>query len=386
MTIVCSVVVPTYRRPDLLARCLTALAEQTLPAEQYEVVVADDAASSDTRLQVQSAASSGRGAVRYIPVTGAHGPAAARNAGWQAAGGEIIAFTDDDCVPDPQWLENGCRWLRTSQAAAAAGRVIMPLPDDPTDYERDASGLTRAEFVTANCFCRRQVLEQVGGFDERFTAAWREDSDLQFTLLEQGFPIVRADDAVVVHPVRPAAWGISLKQQRKTQFDALLRAKHPQWYRTRIAPVPATYYAIAAALATAVGGTALSTGVSLAGLGLWCALTAEFCLRRLAQTSRRPSHVAEMIVTSALIPPLSLFWHGYGCWRFAGVSQGRPRVFEKERDDGTAAIPADRAGGPMQSRMPDVLDSVPARWPHARSAGVHDVGSVLPDSGPIPAA
>ena len=60
----------------------------------------------------------------------------------------------------------------------------------PTTSEtRPAS--KRAEFVTANCFCRREVLEAVGGFDERFTAAWREDSDLHFRLLDTGGTIVR---------------------------------------------------------------------------------------------------------------------------------------------------------------------------------------------------
>ena len=68
----------------------------------------------------------------------------------------------------------------------------------------------------------------IGGFDERFPEAWREDSDLQFTLLEQGYTIKPAPQAVVTHPVRPAPWGVGLKMQRKSQFEALLYKKHPQ--------------------------------------------------------------------------------------------------------------------------------------------------------------
>ena len=80
----------------------------------------------------------------------------------------------------------------------------MPLPERPTDYEADASGLARAEFATANVFVKRAALALVNGFDERFTSAWREDSDLQFALLATGGRIVRAPDALVIHPVRPA--------------------------------------------------------------------------------------------------------------------------------------------------------------------------------------
>src|SRR5687768_8796137 len=124
-----SVVVPTCGRPELLARCLAALEKQTLPQQAYEVLVVDD------------------GALRS-------GPAAARNRGWRRARAPVVAFTDDDTEPRPDWLEQGLRALQ--DADAASGRIVMPLPAAPTDYERDAQGLERAEFVTANCFVRRE--------------------------------------------------------------------------------------------------------------------------------------------------------------------------------------------------------------------------------------
>ena len=84
------------------------------------------------------------------------------------------------------------------------GRIRMPIPSEPTDYERDANGLERAEFVTANCFGASVGLERLSGFDEGFRLAWREDSDLHFRLLRIGARLVHAPRAVVVHPVRPA--------------------------------------------------------------------------------------------------------------------------------------------------------------------------------------
>ena len=191
-----SVVVPTFRRPELLARCLEALLRQRLPADKYEVIVADDAASEETRQLVQSLAS-GKHCLRYVPVKGAHGPAAARNVGWKGARGQIIAFTDDDCIPDSGWLVAGAERLADPAVAAVTGQTIVPLPPRPTDHERNTAGLERSEFITANCFCRREVLAALGGFDERFTTAWREDSDLHFRLLDRGATIVRQASAVV---------------------------------------------------------------------------------------------------------------------------------------------------------------------------------------------
>jgi hypothetical protein len=253
----------------------------------------------------------------YISNAGSHGPAAARNRGWQVAQAPLIAFTDDDTVPAANWLESGLAAF-TDGVDALCGRIEMPLPARPTDYQRDARRLETAEFVTANCFCRKGVLEALGGFDERFTAPWREDSDLHFRLLEMQARIVHVPQALVVHPVRPAPWGVSLLQIKKIAFDALLYKKHPRLYREKIRAVPRwDYYATVAALL--LGCAALLAGnLALAATGgvLWLALTARLCARRLAGTVKTPSHIAEMIVTSALIPPLAVFWRIAGAIRY----------------------------------------------------------------------
>src|SRR3954468_2232984 len=119
-----SVVVPTFRRPDALGRCLRALLAQEFDPAGFELLVADDAASEATHRQVEDLAGSARPALRLLPLTGArHRPAAARTRGWRAARGEIIAFTDDDCIPDPRWLAEGVAALERREAAAATGRV-----------------------------------------------------------------------------------------------------------------------------------------------------------------------------------------------------------------------------------------------------------------------
>jgi glycosyltransferase involved in cell wall biosynthesis len=319
MTAHVSVVIPTCGRPHLLERCLTALHGQTLDRHAYEVIVVDDGRSEDTRAQVESMAANDPGgpALRYLRPDG-RGPAAARNRGWRAARGEIVAFTDDDTIPDPDWLRQGLLAMAAG-GVAVRGCVRVPTPPVLTDHGRMTRGLEQAEFVTANCFVRRSALDEVGGFDERFRRAWREDSDLHFALVERFGEVPRAEAAVVLHPVREAPWGISLRQQANMMFDALLFKKHPQLYRRKLGRLraPASYYAIVlgtlVALAAAVAGHA---PLALASGALAALLVARLALRRLDGTSRAPSHVLEMVVTSCAIPFLALYWRLVGAWRF----------------------------------------------------------------------
>jgi glycosyltransferase involved in cell wall biosynthesis len=317
-----SVVVPTFRRPLLLQRCLKALAAQDLNRESYEVIVVDDGAFEDTTSLVEAFQRAldlqeGLPAVRYLasPRPGG-GPAAARNLGWRVAKGEIVAFTDDDCVPHRGWLRAGLAAF-TQGVAGASGRILMPLPASPRDYELNAARLEEAEFATANCFYRREALAAAGGFDERFTAAWREDSDLFFTLLEKRSRLVRVPGAVVIHPVRPAPWGVSLRQQKNSLFEALLYKKHRRLYRLKIRRSPSSYYLAVFALFLALGGWWGGWWwLCASGVMVWGYLTARFCVHRLRGTSRDPGHLAEMVLTSLLIPPLAVFWRLRGAMRF----------------------------------------------------------------------
>jgi GT2 family glycosyltransferase len=315
-----SIVIPTFRRPNLLARCLSALTRVQFNSAEFEIIVADDANDQSTREQVESLHSD-TFPIQYVPVTGPHGPAAARNAGWRQASGEIIAFTDDDCIPDSGWLGAGLAEFLDADVVAVTGQTIVPLPPEPTDHERNTAGLEHSEFITANCFCRRSVLEELGGFDEHFTTAWREDSDLHFRLLNMGGRIVRATNAVVIHPARPAPFGISLREQRKAMFDALLFRKHPQHFRERIQPrSAANYYAALAAFSvTLVAGAIGATIIAFLAAAVWLLITVHFCLHRLKYTAKTPGHIFEMALTSLLIPFLSIYWRLYGAARFRTI-------------------------------------------------------------------
>jgi glycosyltransferase involved in cell wall biosynthesis len=317
-----SVVIATYERADLLLRCVDALLAQTLPPTRFEIVIVDDGSSRAMRERVVAELATRRRlrrapTLRFLWMPANRGPAAARNQGILAARGPVIAFTDDDTLPEPTWLEAGLAAIRQG-ADAVAGAVDVPLPAVPTDYERDAAGLSNAGFVTANCFVRRDLLCAVGGFDERFRCAWREDTDLCFRLRASG-AIVRASYAArVLHPVRPARWGVSLAQQRKVMFDALLYKKFPRGYRrfVRRRPPWDYYAAVGAGICALVNAFAGVWPLALASLVVWLAIGIGFAARRLANTSRSPRHVAEMFVTSFIIPWLSVYWRTLGALRF----------------------------------------------------------------------
>lgn len=313
-----SVVIPTYRRPLLLMECLKALARQHFDHSEFEVLVISDGPDKLTQKVVASWEHTGLMDVTYFPLDHHKGPAAARNAGWKMASGELIAFTDDDCVPDEFWLDSLWAAHELYPQTAFAGKLIVPVSEHPTDYEWNTAQLEKADFVTANCAIPRQLLEKVGGFDERFSMAWREDSDLAFSLMQHHVTVIALPYAMVVHPVRKAEWGVSMKEQKKTMFNALLMRKFPDYYRRYIRQSPPWYFyaAVAALVLTAGLWLAGQYSASLFTACAWLLLVIWFAVKRLRYTSHSLPHVAEMLVTSAFIPMLSVYWHFYGLWKF----------------------------------------------------------------------
>ncbi|HYG18884.1 MAG TPA: glycosyltransferase family A protein, partial [Ohtaekwangia sp.] len=142
-----SVVIPTYKRTSLLAKCLEALSDQTIPAESFEIIVVSDGPDPQTESLVALFAERGLSNVRYIATAVKTGPAAARNAGWKNAAAPLIAFTDDDCLPTPRWLDFILdAYEKYPQAGAFAGRMMVPRNNIMTDYESNTAGLETAGF------------------------------------------------------------------------------------------------------------------------------------------------------------------------------------------------------------------------------------------------
>jgi len=168
------VVIPTFRRPAALARCLAALEKQTVAPASIEII--DDSETD-------------------------RGPAFTRNIGWRRGKSPLVAFTDDDCVPSINWIESIQRAFEDSGIDGIEGSVtIIDESGNISDMDPHPADKWN-RFKTANMIYRREVLEYVDGFDERYFIH-REDTDVAWRIINSGFTISWAESCVVHHPDR----------------------------------------------------------------------------------------------------------------------------------------------------------------------------------------
>jgi histidinol-phosphate phosphatase family protein len=303
------VVVPTVGRPSLAA-LLHSLAEQRGPLPR-RVLVVDDRRGPRPPLPLGAPHPRLAGRLRVLGGPG-RGPAAARNAGWRAAEAPWIAFLDDDVLLRPDWSRRLAADLSGAAAAVAGvqGRLRVPLPRHrrPTDWERSVAGLEGARWATADMAYRRTALAAVGGFDERFPRAFREDADLGLRIEGAGWRIT-SGERETDHPVRPAGRWVSLRVQAGNADDALMLALHGRgWHRRAGAPRgrrPMHLLTTAAALGALAAAAAGRRRAALASGAAAGALVADLARHRIAPGPRHRSEVATMLMTSLAIPPLA---------------------------------------------------------------------------------
>lgn len=209
-----TVVVPTKDRPEKLKRCIATL------GGGHEVVVVDDG-SGDAELVAGVAAAAGAELVRLEGV----GPAAARNAGVQAASGGVVCFTDDDCEAESGWANRLARPILAGEAQAAAGRTALAADASAADrawqaiadhLQQTASspGSPSPGFAaTCNLACSRALLEQLP-FDESFPLAAGEDRDWSARAAAIGAAPVYVPAAEVTHRPDLTTWSFLRQQYR----------------------------------------------------------------------------------------------------------------------------------------------------------------------------
>lgn len=202
-----SVIIPSHERPVQLAACLEALAQQTYPTDRFEVTVVDDG----SRASLEPVVDRFGARLRVILLRQANaGPAAARNAGGASASGEFLAFTDDDCVPDPGWLWTLASRVTEHPDHLVGGRTLSALPGNPysvatqslidalyTYYDTVPSRLRF--FATNNMAMSRSGFQSIGGFDSVYTRAASEDREFCDRWLSCGRSMSYVPEAVVYH-------------------------------------------------------------------------------------------------------------------------------------------------------------------------------------------
>lgn len=311
---VISVVIATYQRTELLSKCLRALNRQTLTKNSFEVIVVHDGEDFRTEKWIKKSFPW----VRYYSRKEKKGLAAARNYGWLIAKGKLIAFTDDDCLPDKNWLNQIFQNYNDEKEIAYMGRVSFPVPKFPAEFPLNPSVNGDTAFITANCICSKDALIRVGGFDERFKMAWREDKDLEFKLMAENIPIKQLQDAFVVHPLIKPTWGFSIREQKKRMFNALLYKKFPFFYRQTIHDKTPYFYYLMIFLFFGMMYGVISENSDLLVITMcsYLALLLWFTIKRLKDTSLKIADITEVIIASFVIPFVCVYWQWYGALKY----------------------------------------------------------------------
>ena len=249
---VISVVVPTFRRPERLRVTLEALASQTYPANALEVIVSDDGSGDATEEHVRGFSAAAPFRVKWV--TGPNGgPSVARNRGIRACTGTWIAMTDDDCVPDPDWLSSHLEFLAKHPGVVGVGGAVVRYSNSVisryVDWTRvmfppiDRFG--EAEYlVTANAVFDLQRVLAVGAFDESYKWPGGEDPDLSRRVRAAGGTLRYNRQAVVRHMHRETIKGTyRMFWHHGLGLGAVLtpdeRRSHTSWgtwYKKRLAP------------------------------------------------------------------------------------------------------------------------------------------------------
>lgn len=235
-----SVIVPVFNDARGLRLCLQALAEQTYSQNGYEVIVVDN--GSEAAMGIPAVVRDFAIATYvFEPVPGAY---AARNRGMSLAKGQILAFTDADCIPAADWLEKGVGHLQAvANCGLVAGQVKMffageqanpvELYESVTAFPQQALLNQHKGAATANVFTFKTVMDQVGPFD----ASLKSQGDLEWgrRVYMAGYEQLYADDVCVAHPARRTLKDLTTRTKRLAggAFGRLVQSQPEGWARQR---------------------------------------------------------------------------------------------------------------------------------------------------------
>lgn len=229
MTPALTVVIPTRGRSAALRRCLGALAQVEPPPGGFEVVVVDDGSLAPEATIDEPAPALDLTAL----ATGGAGPAAARNAGAASARGELLAFTDDDCLVPATWLVDLAAAAEGHPGAIVAGHC-RPGPGPCVRASEAVLAAARSRqtrdgvpfVVSNNLAVPRAVFDRLGGFDVRFVRAAGEDRDFGLRAAAAGVEIVDAPTIAVTHHADPSVNAFVRRHAAYGRATAQLRRRH----------------------------------------------------------------------------------------------------------------------------------------------------------------
>jgi GT2 family glycosyltransferase len=256
-----SVIIPTFNGASRIGYCLDALIQHTA-GRNVEILVVNDGSTDDTADVVQQYSG-----VRLITQANA-GPAAARNRGALATCGTIILFTDDDCVPTPNWLDAMLEPFENPEVVGAKGvyrtrqksLVARFVQIEYEDKYRLMARLPDIDFIdTYSAAFRRDRFLEMTGYDTSFPLACAEDIELSYRMSARGWKMKFAPNAIVYH-THPDTLSKYLKKKykfafwrvlavRKNRSKAMKDSHTPQLMKLQLLFAPALVFSIIVDLA-----------------------------------------------------------------------------------------------------------------------------------------
>jgi hypothetical protein len=314
-----SVVIPTVDRAESLQCTLAGVARAARRLEEpVEAIVVYDGDGFGRDRDRQQATVDGLRVRRLSASTaGARGSAGARDAGVAAASYDVIAFTDDDAVPDERWLERGVRRLRDDPALAGVEGAIRIDPAAPLDpvRARIVMNMHGGAYMTASLFVRSAAIERVGGFwrvpyRDGWRVPYREDTDLALRIIKQVGPIPFDPDAFVVHPPESVGVGRLMRLAHYFVVDGAFVRRHPDAVpRLLEHPLARLRIRLATAATLLVPGLLPRRSRRIAAtaiLATAAAVSAQFEVEMRSAGVKRP--LPSMIVDSLRRLPRALLW------------------------------------------------------------------------------
>lgn len=249
MPLFVSIIIPVYNDPDRIRKALEQLVLQSYPYNSYEIIVGDNGSTDSTPQVVQDYCERYPNMVRMVIEDKIQSSYAARNKGIEIARGEILAFTDSDCIPELNWLFEGVKALRKNDASCGGGRISFFFKSDiPNIYEHFDSGrkLNQRAFVkksgfaaTANFFVKRKMFDHYGLF--RYDLISGGDYEFGRRLINGGEKMIYIPSAVVKHPARATLRAILKKSRRiaegENQLQNLGLYEHKQLSWRQLLPI-----------------------------------------------------------------------------------------------------------------------------------------------------
>lgn len=226
-----SVIIPAFNAAATITRCLAGLARQTYPEDLFEVIVVDDGSTDDTAALVQATR------VKYLDQVN-QGPATARNKGAAAANGEILLFTDSDCIPTENWIKEMVKPFADKEVIAVKGAYLSKQRSIVArfvqfEFEERFEMLRKVDSIdmidTYSAGIRKEIFDSLGGFDTSFPKANNEDTELSYRMVDLNKKMVFNPEALVFHLNHPSSiWRYATLKFSRGYWRLVVYKKFPK--------------------------------------------------------------------------------------------------------------------------------------------------------------